>query len=70
MKKIIALVAILASAQASAWWGDSSNGYTDGRGNGYGYGDSQAYGNGNGRCTSLGGCSIDETIRRNLQAFG
>ena len=40
MKKIIALVAIIASAQASAWWG---NGY-NGQNNGYGYGN--GYSNG------------------------
>jgi len=47
MKKIIAIAAIVATSQASAFW-DSDNGSynTDGRfdGNGYGYGD--GYGSG------------------------
>ena len=44
MKKIIAIAAIIASAQASAFW-NNDKGYTsaDSRFDGYGYGD--AYGN-------------------------
>ena len=41
MKKIIAFVAIIASAQASAWWGNNSY---NGQNNGYGYGN--GYSNG------------------------
>ena len=51
MKKIIAIAAIIASAQASAFW-NNDNGYTttDGRfdGNGYGYGDGYGRGDASG----------------------
>ncbi len=51
MKKIIAIAALLASAQASAFW-DSDNGYynTDGRfdSGSYGYSDGRGTGNGSG----------------------
>jgi hypothetical protein len=42
MKKVLAIVAVLASAQASAWWGN--NGYNNQYNNGYGYGN--GYSNG------------------------
>ena len=37
MKKIIAIAAVLATAQASAWWG--GNNWGNNYNNGYGYGD-------------------------------
>ena len=51
MKKIIAIAAIIASAQASAFWNNDNGSYnTDGRfdGNGYGYSDGYAKGDANG----------------------
>jgi hypothetical protein len=67
MKKIIAIVAIIASAQASAFW-NNDNGYTstDGRfdGNGYGYGD--GYGRGDGS----GSADMDTEFSMNFKGRG
>jgi len=49
MKNIIALLTVIASANASAWW-DNDSGYynSDAYGSGYGYGDSYGYSRGDG----------------------
>ncbi len=49
MKRIITLVAVLASSQVSAWWDDNGSYNSNGYGNGYGYGDGYGRGYGDGR---------------------
>ena len=72
MKKIIAIVAVIASAQASAWWG--GNGWDRNYNNGYGYGNGYTNGvfDGVGDAAGSGDFSMNFSGRgrTNMRGYG